>query len=84
MTGPFRERKIQLMARKRRNGKGNGNIIVHRLFGESFYENLSALMDDQIAEMMKDPEFREVVRDFNVRMFEVMAKVARKQMGASN
>ena len=71
------------MAKKTRNGEGNGRVFVHRLFGESFYENLAALMDEQIAEMMKDPEFRKVVEDFNVHMFEVMARVARKHMSAA-
>lgn len=70
------------MARKNGRGKTNGRVLVHRLFGESWYENLASLMDEQIAEMMKDPEFRRIVRDFNVRMFEVMARVARKHMGA--
>ncbi len=57
----------------------NGNGIEHHIFGESWYENLGALMDEQIAAMMKDPEFRGVVEDFNVRMFEVMLKIARKR-----
>lgn len=56
--------------------------MVHRIFGEPSYENLAALMDQQIAELMKDPEFRKTVEDFNIRMFEVMAKVSRRHMGS--
>ncbi len=41
-------------------------------------------MDQQIAEMMKDPEFREMLRDFNVRMFEVMLRIARRQLRTGN
>ncbi|MCI0586116.1 MAG: hypothetical protein L0323_04655 [Planctomycetes bacterium] len=67
------------MARTRRN-RGNGSVLVHRIFGESFYENLAALMDQQIAEMMKEPEFRSMVEEFNYRMFETMARIAAKQM----
>ena len=69
------------MARKNARVKANGRVVVHRLFAESFYENLHALMDEQIAEMMKEPKFRRMVQEFNVRMFEVMAEIARKHIG---
>lgn len=69
------------MARKQ-NGKPNGRVFVHRLFGEAFYENLGAMLDDQIAEMMKDPKVRAMVDDFSVRMFETMTEIARKHMEA--
>ena len=68
------------MAKKNGRAKPNGNLVVHRLFGESFYENLHALMDEQIAEMMKEPKFRRMIEEFNVRMFEVMAQIARKHI----
>jgi hypothetical protein len=63
-------------------GARNGLGLTHRIFGESFYENLKALMDDQIAEMMRDPEFRRTVQEFNVRMFRLMTSLAEKQMGS--
>jgi hypothetical protein len=68
-----------LARRKQRNGT-NGHRFAQRLFGESFYENLGALMDEQIAEIMKDPEFRRMLDEFNLRMFEIMARIAREQM----
>lgn len=68
------------MAKKNGRAKSNGTVVVHRLFGESFYENLHALMDEQIAEMMKEPKFRRMIEEFNVRMFEVMAEIARKHI----
>jgi hypothetical protein len=68
------------MAKKNGRTKSNGTVVVHRLFGESFYENLHALMDEQIAEMMKEPKFRRMIEEFNVRMFEVMAEIARKHI----
>ena len=45
-----------------------------------FYQNLHALMDEPIAEMMKEPKFRKMIQEFNVRMFEVMTEIARKHM----
>ena len=69
------------MAKKNGRRKANGTVVVHRLFGESFYQNLHALMDEQIAEMMKEPKFRRMIQEFNVRMFEVMTEIARKHMG---
>lgn len=71
---------LKSTARRKRSDSGYVRVLVHRLFGGSFYENLSALMDEQISEMMKDPEFRRCVEDFNVRMFDVMARVARRHM----
>jgi hypothetical protein len=71
------------MARKRTRAKPNGHVVIHRLFGESFYENLHALMDEQIADMMKEPKFRRMIEEFNVRMFETMAEIARKHIGAA-
>ena len=38
-------------------------------------------MDDQIARMMRDPEFRETVQEFNFKMFDLMARIAKRQMG---
>ncbi len=74
------------MAKSRKGKKvksgGNGLGITHRIFGESYYENLKALMDDQIAEMMRDAEFRRTVREFNLRMFRLMTKIAERQMVA--
>lgn len=55
---------------------------MHRLFGQSFSENLHALMDEQIAEVRKEPKFRRTVEAFNVRMLEVMAEIARKHISA--
>ena len=65
-------------AKRRDNGLG----LTHRIFGESFYENLKALMDDQIAEMMHDPGLRRTVQEFNLRMFRQMAEIAERQVGA--
>ncbi|MGH7898350.1 MAG: hypothetical protein ACREQQ_10380 [Candidatus Binatia bacterium] len=63
---------------RRRNGNGTG--LPHRLFGQAFYENLASLMDREIAGLMKDPAFRRMLQEFNLRMFRLMAELAEKQM----
>ncbi len=68
--------------RMRCDSASNGCVVIHRLFGESFYENLHALMDEQIAEMMKEAKFRRMIEEFNVRMFEAMAEIARRHISA--
>jgi hypothetical protein len=70
--------------RKKHSGDGNGRHVAEQLFGKSFYENLETLMDEQIAEMMKDPEWRRYVREFNFRMFEMLARIAKRQMTADS
>lgn len=70
------------MAKKRKSRtNGDGLGLTHRIFGESFYENLKALMDDQIADLMRDPGFRRTVQEFNLRMFRQMAQIAERHMG---
>ena len=72
------------MKRKKHRGNGNGRHVTEQIFGKSFYENAETLIDGQIAEMMKDPEWRRYVREFNFRMFEMLARIARRQMGAES
>ena len=51
------------MAKKSGRAKPDGTVVVHRLFGESFSENLHAFMNEQIAEMMKEPKSRRMIEE---------------------
>jgi len=70
------------MKRARRRAGSARAAAPHRIFGQAFYENLASLMDRDMAELMKDPSFRRMVAEFNVRMFRRMAELAEKQMSA--
>jgi hypothetical protein len=65
---------------RRRNGSSERAGLPHRLFGQAFDENLASLMDRETAGLMKDPSFRRMVQEFNLRMFRLMAELAEKQM----